>query len=61
MELPLREIEDCLEVLSGCVAAGIVGCLFLEIVERVIEERDTLQYHLEELDDNLRDALKKER
>ena len=35
-----REVEDCLEALSGHVAARIVGCLFLEIVESVIEERE---------------------
>ena len=39
-ELAFGETEDCLEALSGCVAARIVGYLFLNIVERVIKERD---------------------
>ena len=60
-ELVLCEIEDCLEALSGHVVAGIVGCLFIKIVERVIKESDTLQHRLEELCDDLWDALKKER
>ena len=56
VELALSEIEDCLEVLSGHVAAGIVGCLYLKIVERDIKERDKLQGCLEELGTLKRDS-----
>ena len=66
-ELALHQIEDCLEDLSGCVVASIVGSLFIQKVESVIEERqrlwqerDTLQYHLEDLGDDLWDALKRD-
>ena len=70
-KLALREIEDCLEILSGHVAAGITGSLFLEIVETAFEEkerimeglrqeRDTLQHCLEDLGNKLRDAVKKD-
>ena len=39
-ELALHEIEDFIEALSGHVADGIVGSLFLEIMENVIKERE---------------------
>lgn len=39
-ELALHEKEDCLEALNGRVAAGILGYVFLEMVESVIEERE---------------------
>ena len=52
MELALCEIQDCLEALSGYVTAKIMGCLSLEIVERVIEERDKLLHCLELLSDD---------
>lgn len=42
MELALHEIGDCLGALRGCVAAGIVGWLFLETLKRVTQERDAL-------------------
>ena len=41
-ELALRQIEDCLEALNGRVAAGIVGSLFVQIVESVTEERERI-------------------
>lgn len=43
------------------MAAGIVGLLFLQVLERVTEERDTLQLSLAELGNELWYALRKER
>lgn len=59
VELTPHEIEDCLKALNGCVAARIVECLFLEIVERVIKEREKLHCCLKELGFDLCDALRK--
>lgn len=66
-ELALHQTEDCLELLSGRGVPGIVGSLFIQIVESVIEERerlrqkrDALQHHLEELGNDFWDALKEE-
>ena len=39
-ELAIPELKDCLETLGGCVTAGIVGSLFMEIVENVIQEKE---------------------
>ena len=41
-ELGLHEINNCLEALNGSVKAGVIGSLFLKIVEIVIEERERL-------------------
>ena len=60
-ELVVPEIGNCLEALSGHESAGIVGLLFPEALERLTKERATLQHHLEELGNELQDALKKER
>lgn len=40
VELALCEIEDYLEALSVCVAAGILGSLCFLVVKSVIEERE---------------------
>ena len=41
-ELAPCELEDCLETLGGWAVAGIVGSLFIEIVENVIQEKERI-------------------
>lgn len=57
VELALHKIGDFLMTLSGCPAEGIVRWLFVEVLEKVTEERDTLHSKLDELGDELLDAL----